>query len=335
MRVLLMLTGGTLLMRPRSDAAVTLAVDDGARSRDLVRELPALGRIAEIETRSLLNMDSADLQPTQWIEIARALHREVSSGAYGGIVVVHGTDTMAYTGSALSLMLGPLPCPVVLTGAQRPLHEPRTDARRNLVDAVEVATMGIPEVQVVFASRSMRAVRVTKKDGWAFEAFESPSCAPLVELGLDVQVGPHARWSKAPLFPLDDRLDTRVLSVRVFPGLDPALVTGALEAGVQGLVLEVYGTGTMPRLEGSLIGALEVARDRGVPALLISQCLRGRVELDRYQGGVEAAAAGAISGGDMTVEAALAKLMIGLARFGHGAELRTWLETDQVGERSG
>jgi L-asparaginase len=230
-------------------------------------------------------------------------------------------------------MLGPLPKPVVLTGAQRPLVEARTDARENLVDAALVATLPVPEVCVAFSSRALRGVRATKRDAWAFDAFESPSAPPLVELGIGVEVASHVRAPGA-LAPFDDRLETRVLAVRVFPGLDPSIVSGALAAGTRGLVLEAYGTGNLPHLGGSLIPALEEARDRGVPVVVVSQCPLGFVEMGRYEGGAAAARAGAIAGGDMTVEAAIAKLMIGLGRLGSGAELRTWLESDVIGERS-
>jgi L-asparaginase len=125
-----------------------------------------------------------------------------------------------------------------------------------------------------------------------------------------------------------------VLAVRVFPGIDPELVKGALRAGVRGLVLEAYGTGNLPRLGGSLIPALEEAKERQVPVVVVSQCPRGMVDLSRYAGGAEAAAAGAISGGDMTREAAIAKLMIGLGRYGNGPELQTFLESDIAGERT-
>jgi L-asparaginase len=122
--------------------------------------------------------------------------------------------------------------------------------------------------------------------------------------------------------------------VRVFPGLDPKLVSGAINVGVRGLVLEAYGSGTLPHLSGSLIDAIAEARDRQVPVLVVSQSLRGGVDLSSYEGGRRAQAAGAISGGDMTVEAALAKMMIGLGRFGPGADLSAFLARDVAGERS-
>ena len=331
-RLLLLLTGGTLLMRASEDRGGE-ALSADATARDLVAEVPALGRAAEIESRQLFAMDSGDMQPSDWLALAREVHGALASPRYDGVVIVHGTDTMAYTASALGFLLGSVPKPVVLTGSQRPLADVRTDARTNLVDAALVATLPVPEVTVTFTSRALRGVRATKRDAWAFDAFDSPNCPALVELGVGTTVAPHVR-RPGILTPFDDRLEPRVLAVRVFPGLDPRLVSGALRAGVRGLVLEAYGTGNVPLLGSSLITALEEAREAQVPVLVVSQCLRGYVELDRYAGGAKAAQAGAISGGDMTSEAAIAKLMVGLGRFGHGDELRDYLLRNVAGERA-
>jgi L-asparaginase len=304
-----------------------LRTENGPTSQDLVREIPSLARVAELETKLLFSMDSADMQPSDWLTLAREVHAELPK--YDGIVVVHGTDTMAYTASALGLLLGPLPKPVILTGSQRPLVEARSDARQNLVDAVMVATLPVPEVAIVMHSRALRGVRATKRDAWGFDAFDSPHLAPLVELGIDVEVASHV-LPRVELGPFDDRLDPRVLAVRVFPGLDPGLVRSAVHSGVHGLVLEGYGTGNVPL---SLLPALEEARSKNIPVVVVSQCLRGFVDLARYEGGAMAAAVGAISAKDMTVEAALAKLMIGLGRFGNTDALRTWFTASIAGER--
>lgn len=330
-RLLLLLTGGTMLMTPAAGAGQRpLTLDEERTARDLVAEVPSLARLAQFDTRLLFHMDSANMQPADWVTIAQEVHTQLPS--YDGIVIVHGTDTMAYTASAVALMLGPLPKPVVLTGSQKPIAEVRTDARQNLIDAALVATLSVPEVCIASGSRVLRGSRATKRDAWGFSAFDSPNLPPLVELGIGVEVAPHVRKA-SPLQDFDGRLERRVLAVRVFPGLDPDLVTGAIRLGVRGLVLEAYGTGTLPNLAGSLIPALEEARERGVPVVIVSQCLRGFVELGRYEGGAAAAHAGAISGGDMTVEAALAKMMIGLARHGTGDELRAYFGSSVVGER--
>lgn len=331
-KVLVLHTGGTVMMRSEAHGSGAPLTPD-VYGRDLATELPSLVRIAELETRILFAMDSGDMQPADWVTIAREVHAAAEDPGIDGIVIVHGTDTMAYTASALGLLLGRIPKPVVLTGAQRPLTLARTDARENLIDAVLVATLPVPEVMITFASRALRGVRATKRDAWAFDAFDSPNCAPLVELGLGVDVAKHVREG-GPLAPFDPRLEPRVLAVRVFPGIDPSLVSGAVRAGVRGLVLEAYGTGNVPHLGGSIVPALEEARERGVPVLVVSQCLRGFVDMTAYAGAGQAKAAGAISGGDMTVEAAIAKLMIGLARYDDPAALRDWLEADVSGERT-
>lgn len=327
MRLFLLHTGGTLVMS--RDADGRLAPDTYAL--DLVRELPVLDKIAEIETRIVMNHDSGNYQPADWRTLAHAVHEALSDPSCDGVVMVHGTDTMAYSASALALMLGPLPKPVVLTGAQHPLGEIRTDARTNVIDAFSVATLPVPEVVITFAGRALRGVRATKVDAWALDAFDSPTFAPLVELGLGTTLSSRVRPA-GPLAPLDDRLETRVLALRVFPGLDPGVIRRALDHGVRGLVLEAYGTGNVPRLTGSLVPAIADATSRGVPVLVVSQCPRGFVELGRYRGGAEAQDAGAIGGGPMTTEAALAKLMVALGRYDTPADVRAFLERDVVGE---
>jgi len=305
-RVLIVHTGGTLMMR--GDPA-PLAPD--VYTSDLLAELPVLRKLGDIETRILFNLDSADLQPHHWVELAAVVHEALPR--YDGVVVIHGTDTMAYTASALAFLLPGLDRPVVFTGAQRPLAEVRTDARANLVDACLLATMPIPEVGVAFGSKLLRGCCAVKLDAWAMTAFGSPGCLPLAELGVTVAVAPHVLPPRAPA-PFDPRIEPRVLAVRVFPGLDPRLLHGALRAGVRGVVLEAYGTGNIPHLENSLLPVLDEAAQRDVPVVIVSQCARGAVDLARYQGGAAGARAGAVGAGTMTAEAAVAKLMIALGR---------------------
>lgn len=307
MRLLLIHTGGTLMMGGESGKPLHPDV----YTRDLLAELPVLRNIGEIETQILFNLDSCDMQPHHWVELARLVHTALPD--YDGIVVIHGTDTMAYTASALAFLLPGLDRSVVLTGSQRPLEDIRTDARSNLVDACQVATLGVPEVGIVFRSQLFRGCRARKLDAWSLSAFGSPSCAPLAELGLGLHVAPHV-LPKRPLAPFDPRIEDRVLAVRTFPGLDPRLLHGALGAGVRGMVIEAFGTGNIPHQEKSLVPVIEAAKSMDVPVVIVSQCARGDVDLSRYEAGVEAAAIGAIGAGDMTPEAALCKLMIALGR---------------------
>jgi len=280
-------------------------------TRDLVAELPVLRKLAEIETQILYNLDSADFQPHHWVELAEVVH--AARASYDGFVIVHGTDTMAYTASALAFLLPGLDRPVILTGAQKPLIDVRTDARTNLVDACHLATSRVPEVGIAFHSELLRGCRATKLDAWGMKAFGSPACPPLAELGLGVNIAPHV-LAPRPEAPFDGRLEPHVLAVRLFPGLDPRLLQGALEQGVRGMVIEAFGAGNVPRIENSLVPVIERARAMDVPVVIVSQSPRGAVDLTRYQGGVAAGRAGAIGAGDMTTEAALTKLMITLGR---------------------
>jgi L-asparaginase len=311
-KVLLVHTGGTLMMRSGDGGApLTPDLAPASYARDLQAEVPVLGKIADIDTRILSQIDSSDMQPERWVELARVIHEALPS--HRGVVVVHGTDTMAYTASALSFLLPDLDRPVILTGSQRPLDAIRSDARQNLIDAFQLSTMPIPEVGLAFASKLLRGCRASKVDAWGLDAFDSPMCPPLARLGVDIDLGDHILPPRARL-PFDGRLEPRVLAVRLFPGLNPSLLLGALDTGVQGLVLKAFGAGNVPTLERSIVPVIERAVRRDVPVVIVSQCLRARVELSRYSGGAAAHDAGAISGGDMTDEAALAKLMVALGR---------------------
>lgn len=294
----------------RDEGRPPLLVPD-VYTRDLLTELPVLKKIAEIETRILFNLDSSNLQPEHWIELARTVHAELSN--YDGFVIVHGTDTMAYTASALAFLIPGLDRSVVLTGSQAPLSNVRTDGRTNLVDACHLSTMRIPEVSIAFHSKLLRGCRATKIDAWGLSAFASPTCPPLAELGLGVQLAPHLLAPRAPE-PFDPRIETEVIAVRVFPGLNPKMLHNALSFGVRGVLLEAFGVGNVPMLKNSLIPFVEEAARHDVPVVIVSQSARGAVDLSRYEGGALALEAGAIGAGNMTSEAALTKLMIALGR---------------------
>ncbi len=331
MRILLIHTGGTLMMRS-GKADEPLVIDDYAR--DLIAEIPVLAKIADIDTRILWQIDSSEMQPERWIELARTVHAALPH--YDGVVVVHGTDTMAYTASALAFLLPKLDRPVILTGSQRPLDRIRSDARQNLIDAFQLATEPIPEVGLAFASQLLRGCRATKVDAWGLDAFASPMCAPLAELGIDVDIGDHVLERRTP-DPFDDRLEPSVLTVRLFPGLEPNLLRGALDSGVRGLVLQTFGAGNVPTMDRSIVPVIEKATRMDVPVVIVSQCYRAHVDLSRYSGGTAALGAGAIGAGDMTDEAALTKLMVALGRAGERGRVSTAREafaTAPVGEMS-
>jgi L-asparaginase len=314
MKILLVHTGGTMMMRSGTEKPLA----PSSLAADLLAEVPVLAKIADVDTRILYQLDSSDMQPEHWIEIGRTIHAELPR--YDGVVVIHGTDTMAYTASALAFLLPDLDRPVILTGSQHPIDRVRSDARQNLVDACQLATLSIPEVGLAFHSKLLRGCRATKQDAWGLDAFASPMCPPLAELGVGEELGDHILAPRARAT-FDERLELRVLAVRLFPGLDPRLLLGALDTGVRGLVLKAFGAGNVPIRDRSLVPVIERAVSLDVPVVIVSQCARAHVDLRAYAGGAAALDAGAIGGGDMTDEAALTKLMVTLGRCAEGGHV--------------
>lgn len=320
-------TGGTLGMTGRRP----FALKPGAFFRTVRERVPELTKLAHIEFELFSNVDSCEMQPELWTALARRLYERLPD--YDGAVVTHGTDTLADTASALSFMLPGLRKPVVLTGAQRPLGEIRSDARLNLIDAVTSALQGPPEVSVCFDSHLYRGNRVRKVAVAEYDAFDSPNAPVLGVLGVDCRFTPGLRPTGTPR--LLAELDPRVFLLRVFPGLDPAIPLAVLPS-VRGLVLEAYGAGNFPvskEMGRSLRPVFAEAKRRGVPVLVVSQAARNGVDLNLYESGAAARDDGAISGGDMTVSAATVKLMHGLAHF-RGNALRRYLERSVAGERT-
>ncbi|MFP2912838.1 asparaginase [Pyxidicoccus sp. 3LFB2] len=326
-RVLLLHTGGTLGMAGGRPSALR----PSAFFKTLKARAPELFRLADIELELFSNLDSSEMQPELWSRMAAHLHHRLPH--FDGAVVTHGTDTLAYTASALSFMLRNPPCPVVLTGSQRPLGEIRSDARLNLIDAVLSALQGPREVTICFDSHLYRGNRTRKVKVAEYDAFESPNCPVLGTLGVDATFEPGLKPRGA--FRLFEKLDSRVFLLKVFPGLDPALPLQLLPH-VRGLVLEAYGAGNFPidpELGRSLRPLFIQARERGVPVVVVSQAYRNGVDLSLYESGAEALATGAVGGADMTPSAALVKLMQGLAYHPHSPDaLARFIRTPVAGE---
>ena len=306
------------------------ALKPGAFLDTLRTRVPELFDLAEIELELFSNVDSSELQPEDWAALAKRVHQQLK--ANDGVVITHGTDTLAWTASALSFMLPNLGKPVVLTGAQRPLTEVRTDARLNLIDAVTAALQGPTEVTVCFDSHLYRGNRVRKVSAGEYDAFDSPNCPPLGVLGVDATFEKGLK-PKGRHF-VDPQLDPRVFLLKVFPGLNPKVVLPMLPQ-VRGLVVEAHGAGNFPLLRGrSLLPVFKEARRRGVAVVVISQAHRNGVDLSLYEAGQAALDEGAIDGGDMTASAAVVKLMHALPKF-ERAPLRAYIERNVAGERTG
>ncbi len=278
-------------------------------------------------------LDSSNMTPRQWLEIARDIAAQHDD--YDGFVVVHGTDTMAYTASALPFLLDGLAKPVVITGSQIPLCEIRNDARENLITSLMIASgYAIPEVCLYFGGKLLRGCRSVKVSASGFAAFDSPNFLPLGEAGIDINI----RWElvrkpgrkKRVTVP---ELGTPVVSaLRLFPGISHEHVRNVLRPPLQGLVLEAYGVGNGPDQDAEFIAALEEAAARDVVIVDCTQCLEGRVDLSEYAAGSALARAGVISGFDMTAEAAVAKLYYLFGRGDSPAKVKREMQRDLCGE---
>lgn len=299
--------------------------------RTLRERVPELTKLARLEFELFSNVDSCEMQPEAWSRLATLLHERLDE--FDGAVVTHGTDTLAYTASALSFMLRNLDKPVVLTGAQRPLGEIRSDARLNLIDAVTSAIQGPKEVTVCFDSRLFRGNRVRKVSVSEYDAFDSPNCPALGVLGVEARFKEGLR--RTGRRSLAAELVPEVFLLRVFPGLEPALVLGLLPQ-IKGLVVEAYGAGNFAAskaLGRSLEPVFKETHRRNIPVVMVSQAHRDSVDLSLYESGAVARSYGAISGGDLTVQAAVVKLMHALAHVAP-RQLRDYIERSVAGERS-
>jgi L-asparaginase len=326
-KLLLLHTGGTLGMSGRRPDALK----PGSFFRTVRERVPELTKLARLEFEVFSNLDSCEMQPELWTRLASTVAQRLPR--FDGVVITHGTDTLADTACALSFMLTGLNKPVVLTGAQRPLGETRTDARLNLIDAVTSALHGPREVTVCFDSHLYRGNRVRKVSIAEYDAFDSPNHPVLGVLGVDAKFQPGLQ-RRGPV-KLKEKLDPRVFLLRIFPGLDPRIPMAILP-NVKGLVVEAYGAGNFPSdpsLGRSLTQVFERARALGLPVVVVSQAPRNGVDLSLYESGNQARAFGAISGGDLTVSAAVVKLMHGLANY-RGDALRKYLERSVAGERT-
>lgn len=323
-RLLFLHTGGTLGMIRGSSPGV---LSPAHYARDVLPYVRGLEELADIEGRIVCNLDSSDMVPALWEELAQRI--EEGHGAYDGFVVLHGTDTMAFTACALSLLLAGLQKPVVVTGSQRPIAEVRSDARQNLVHATICATLDLPEVGVCFGSRLFRGNRSTKVSIQSFDAFESPGLPPLVELGVDVRHvhPPLPRGRGLSLRPGFSR-DVAVLSL--FPGVAAAQLDQLRDNGVRAVVLRGFGEGNLP--QAGWPQAIERAAAAGVAVVVVSQCRAGEVRPGRYEGSSRARDAGAVFGGELTEEMAIVKAMWVLHQTSDLPGFRGLFATEAAGE---
>ena len=272
------------------------------------------------------------MYPGIWKKLAQTIYEEYDK--CDGFVIAHGTDTMAYTASALSFALQNLTKPIVLTGAQKPIFDLASDAQNNLINSVKVALLDVSEVCIVFGTKILRGNRAQKKSESKLNAFWSPVALPLGCVALEPEIAMERIWraeDKNLIFKPD--FESEVMFYQIFPGLNGKYIEAAIECGCKGIVLNSYGAGNVPNGERSLIPVIKKAVEKNIPVVLATQCVEGSTRLI-YEVGYAGIEAGAISAFDMTAEAAATKLMWACAQTSDLAEIRKMMRTNFAGEIS-
>lgn len=332
--VLVIYTGGTIGSIPRRQGLAPGSLERLKRS--VRRFLPTLHCQIALPNPAFRPVDSSNAGPSHWGQIARAVADHYD--AFDGFVILHGTDTMAFTASALSFMFEGLGKPVVLTGSQLPLIDERTDARANLANAVALAsTPGLREVVICFGSYVIRGNRARKMSTSDLSGFESPNEPPLGRLGERVEIDERLLRAGDPKakFRLRARLDPAVIDFSLFPGLSADILAEVLlRTRVKGAVIRTFGSGNVIA-RPEILKVFREAAARGVLILNVTQVPHGRVEMGLYESSEGLAEAGVIGGRDITPEAALTKMMWVLANFKTPEERRRALAADQRGEVTG
>ena len=337
--VLLIYTGGTIgmIQNPHTGALENFDFDQLLSHVPELRQLPV-----RISTRTFdPPIDSSDMNPSQWAKLVRIIADNYDS--FDGFVVLHGTDTMAFTASALSFMLEGLAKPVILTGSQLPIGMLRTDGKENLITSIEIAaatrpdgTPRVPEVCVFFHEKLMRGNRVTKSSADEFDAFESFNCPHLATAGVEITYNDeHIRRPSNPdssVLTPHYSLDTNLIIFSLFPGIQPGIVREVLSSPtLKGIIFRTFGSGNAPQ-QAWLVEQLAEATRAGKVIVNITQCTGGSVMMRRYETGLQLIDAGVVSGQDSTVEAALTKLMFLFGQQLSPDEVRRQMALSLAGE---
>ena len=338
--ILLIYTGGTI-GRKEDPAVQALRPFNFSQ---ILAEVPELGKFAyRIDSYTFDPLiDSSDVEPALWTALAELIKERYDS--YDGFVILHGTDTMAYSASALSFMIENLTKPVIFTGSQLPIGAPRTDGKENLISSVEIAAAKdeeghaiVPEVCICFDNVLMRGNRTTKINSDNFRAFRSENHPPLAEAGISIRYNlPYIirpqDWNAKPVFHME--LDTRVSILKLHPGITPQVVSSILcSPGPRAVILETYGAGNAPSKEW-FISLVKEAAEMGKILLNVTQCIAGSVNMDIYATGKTLKQAGVANGYDSTTESALAKLFHLMGRHAENDMVRKGLENNLRGEIS-
>ncbi len=338
--ILLIYTGGTIGMKQDPE---TLALKP-FNFNQILEEVPELKKFGcRIDTFSFDPLiDSSDVQPSFWVRLTSLIKENYEK--YDGFVVLHGTDTMSFTASALSFMFENLAKPVVLTGSQLPIGMLRTDGKENLISSIEIASAAdgnghpmVPEVCIYFESQLYRGNRTTKYNAENFRAFRSANYPVLADVGIHIKYNTSLirypqSWDEE--LRLSQNLDTNVAVLKIFPGITPGVVDAILNMeGLRGVVLETFGSGNAPTSEW-FVSRIKDAVHKGLVVLNVTQCHAGSVDMDAYATGVALKKEGVISGFDSTTEAALTKMFFALGNSGSVEEAKALLQSNLRGEIS-
>lgn len=338
--LLLIYTGGTIGMK-QDMKDLTLKPFDFSQILD---EVPEIRKFAfKIDTYSFEPpIDSSDVEPSLWQDLARLIKEKYED--YDGFIILHGTDTMSYSASALSFMLDGLTKPVIFTGSQLPIGVPRTDGKENLISAVEIASAkdeeghpAVPEVCVCFDSLLMRGNRSTKVNSEVFRAFQSPNFPPLAEAGINIRynneyIRKPNDWYQS--LTINTELDTRVSILKIHPGITPEVVRNILcGKDTRAIIMETYGSGNAPTRDWFLDIVKESSAMNKI-IVNVTQCLAGTVNMNIYANGKALERAGVIDGYDSTTESALAKLFYLMGKSRDNEWVKAMMSRNLKGEIS-
>jgi L-asparaginase len=330
-RIYIAYTGGTIGMKP-SDKGF---IPEPGYFSEQIKKLPELAYpdMPEVTMHEYENLlDSSNITPDDWYRIATDI--ETNYNDYDGFIVLHGTDTMAYTASALSFMLKNLSKPVIVTGSQIPWSQMRTDARDNLITSIFLASAyPIPEVTLYFHNRLYRGNRARKTDASGFHAFESPNFPQLVKVGSRINVNQSFVLENLNKPLKVNRIrESQVVVLTLFPGFSAETLEAVLNSGIRGVVLMTYGMGNAPCNDMKFLHLLSAANHAGIIIVNCTQCLKGSVDMTSYETGHELLNAGVISGFDMTPEATLTKLSYLISSGRSNNEIKQAMQTSLRGE---
>lgn len=334
--ILLIYTGGTIGMVKDFETGALKAFNFD----ELLHNIPELKLLEHhIETVSFTKpIDSSNMRPSYWLQMAEIIEENYEK--YDGFVVLHGSDTMSYSASALSFMFENLSKPIILTGSQLPIGDLRTDAKENLITSIQIAGLQkhgrpvITEVGLYFEYKLYRGNRTTKVNAEHFQAFSSLNYPPLVESGVHLGVNEAALWkpNRRRKMKLHKELDDHIALVKIFPGVNRSLLEHIFsKEDLKGIILETYGSGNAPTEEW-FVDLVKSTIARGVVVVNVTQCIGGAVAMGQYETSTQLKKAGVISGKDITTEAAVAKVMYLLAKDLSPKVFKTIFETSLRGE---